>query len=178
MTDPELPDNVLSGGFYRLGTVDADIDDTVLDDIKTGAQEVTYIGNTHDGFETDFDWNEFDVNPSSGGVTQQYKTHVGYTLTSNTFATPGLEQLEDAGIVDTSTGQVTPRNRVEGVVIEVFEEDPRNTDAEAVDTIVFPNTEIALNGQEYGEDSAGEYELEITANDHPYLMSYRDEPES
>ena len=176
---PELPDNVLSGAFYRLATVDADIDDTVLDDIKTGSQTVTYIGNTHDGFETDLDWDEFSVNPSSGAVTQQFRTHVGYTLTCNTFATPGLEQLEDAGLVDTSTGQIVPKNLIGGVLIEVFDEDPRVVDdagEDPVDTLVFPNADITIDGLTYGETDAGEYPLEININDHPYVMSYRDEP--
>ena len=179
MTDPELPDNVLSGAFYRLGVVDDDIDDPVLDDIKAGEQEATYIGNTHDGFETDLSWDDFSLNPSSGAVTQQFRTHVGYTLTCGTFATPGMEQLEDAGLVDTESGQIIPKNLVGGVIVEVFDQDPRvalNADEEPVEVIVFPNADITIDGLTYGENDAGEYPLEINVNDHPYLMSYRDDP--
>lgn len=179
MTDPELPDNVLSGAFYRLGTVDDDIDDTVLDAIKTGDQTVSYIGNTNDGFETEVDWEDFSVNPSTGAVTQQYRTHVAYTLSCGTFATPGMEQLEDAGLVDTSTGQIIPKNLIGAVVVEVFDQDPRialDADEDPVEVIVYPNADITIDGLEYGETDAGEYPLEINVNDHPYLMSYRDEP--
>ena len=179
MTEPELPDNVLSGAFYRLATVAEELTDTVLDDIKTGAQTITYIGNTHDGFETDLDWDEYSVNPSSGAVTQQFRSHVGYTLTCNTFATPGLEQLEEAELVDTSTGQIIPKNLIEGVLVEVFDQDPRvaiDAGEDEVETIVFPNADITIDGLDYGESDAGEYPLEITVNDHPYVMSYRDEP--
>lgn len=178
MTDPELPDNVLSGAFYRLGTVDDDIDDATLDDIKDGSEEPTYIGNTHDGFDTDVDWEEFDVNPSTGAVTQQYRTHRAYTLSCGTFATPGLEQLEDAGFVDTTTGKVTPSAKVGGVVVEVFDHDPReavNNDGE-VETIVYPNAQLTIDGIEYGESDAGEYPLEILVNDDFYVMSYRADP--
>lgn len=174
-SEPELPDDVLSGAFYRLGVVDSEIDEQTLDDIKDGTEEPTYVGNTHDGFESDIDWQEFDVNPSTGAVTQQYSTHVAYTLSCNTFATPGTEQLENAGLVDDSSGQILSKNKVEGVVVEVFDEDPRNAD-DWVETIVFANVEIRLDGLEYGEDDAGELPLEMTVNDHPYLMSHRDDP--
>ncbi|AFZ73043.1 hypothetical protein [Natronobacterium gregoryi] len=173
--EPELPDNVISGAYHRLGVVDADeLGDDVLDGIKAGEQEVTYIGNTHDGFEADVDWSEFDVNPSAGQVTQQFRTHVGYTLTTNTFATPGLEQLENAGLVDTSTGQLQPKQLEGAMVSEVYENDPRHEDS-PIETIVWPNVDITIDGLEYAEDDAGELPLEVTVNDHPYFMSFRDE---
>ena len=177
---PDLPEYVLSGAYYRLGIVDESLDDSTLDDIKTGDQEVTYVGNTHDGFESETDWEDFSVNASTGNVTQQSRTHVAYTLSTNHFATPGNEHLADAGLVDETTGQLQPSARVGAVVAEIYDQDPRKVveDAEldVVDTLVLPNAQVTLDGVEYGESDAGDWELEILVNDHPYLMSYREEP--
>ena len=177
MPDPELPDNVLSGAFHLLGVVnEEELTEQVLDDIKTGTQDVDYIGNTHDGFEGDVDWNEFDVSPSSGMVTQTYRTHVSYEFETNTFATPSVEQLEDAGLVDTSSGQIFPSSTFVAAISEVYDGDPREEGAEPIETFVWPSVEITIDGLSYPGDAEGEYPLMMNVNDHPYLMSYRDEP--
>ena len=177
MTEPTVPDSVISGAFHRLGIVDEEeLTDQVLDDIKTGEQTITYIGNTHEGFEGDIDWNEFEISPSTGAVTQTFRTHVNYTFSTGTFATPDLEQLEDTELVDTESGQLFPRSNFTALVSEVYDGDPREAGAEPVETIVWPSVEITLDGMEYAGDDAGNLPFEFTVNDHPYFMSYRDEP--
>ncbi|AXR78985.1 hypothetical protein [Natrarchaeobaculum sulfurireducens] len=172
----DLPDNVITGGNHRVGTIDADVDEAVLDDIMTGEQEVTYVGNAHDGFEIDNDWEEFSVNPASGSITFQGRTHKAQTLTTNHFSTPGLEHFEDAGLVDTETGELTEKAVVGGVVLESFDDDPSETDAEPVETFVFANCEIAAEGLDYGETDPGNTELTIYIRGKKYALGFRDEP--
>ena len=168
MASSEVYGDATTGAYYEVATVSNLWEDT--------EEEETYIGNTHDGWESDFDYEEFDVNPSSKGITFAGSLHAAIELEFSTFYSPGFDQLEDGGLTeDTENGtQINPVSDHEALRVYVFDQDPSQFDSAeegAVDVITYPNVELRLDNMEFGDDSAGELPFHAKVREFPVVES-------
>ncbi|WP_255170099.1 hypothetical protein [Natrononativus amylolyticus] len=167
MPDESYPD-AYNGDYWELYRVE---------NYEDEEEEKIAIGYTQAGVQPiDQDAEEWEINPSTGEITQQFRGHREFGVEFSQFVTIGLPALEDMGITD-EEGYFLFHDTWEAAEVHVFDRGPDGPydDLEPVDRIVLPSFDPMLSEMDLQQGDSGDLNWEANVNGRPYVPTIGEE---